>query len=173
MLLCAQWYTQIADDQEKVRNNRPALKIIFLVALAESIAKQRIGINKIKSSESLKKFFDLVLPEDKKIMMCDFQRALTKPGHHTLLFSSIIKILYEVRNKAVHGEDYFSFSFLDKKQKNEFENQGYNSWSFMTFGYLGKPYKKRQIALSLKITYDEFRDIVVRTAIENIKSLLD
>src|SRR3989338_7487978 len=43
MLLRLQWYVEIADDMSKVKQSRPALNLIFLMALAESIAKQRIG----------------------------------------------------------------------------------------------------------------------------------
>ena len=172
MLLHSQWYTHIADDQEKVRNNRPALKIIFLMGLAESVTKMRIGTNNIGSLEAIKKFFKYILPEDKKVLMGNFQRALAKPRHHVLRFSSIIRILYDVRNKAVHGEDYYSFSLLDNVQKDEFKNGGYTHWGLMTFGDLGKLKRKRKVALDIKITYDELRDIVRRTAIANIKSLL-
>ena len=31
MLLRAQWYTEIADDMDKIRQSRPALRIIFLI----------------------------------------------------------------------------------------------------------------------------------------------
>jgi len=171
MLLRAQWYTHIADDQEKVRNNRPALKIIFLIALAEAVTKMRISTNNIGSLEAIKNFFKYILPTDKRILMNDFQRALTKPKHHTLRFSSIISILYDVRNKAVHGEDYYSFSLLDNKRKNEFKTGEYTDWGLMTFGDLGKQNRKRRVTLDTRITYDELRDIFRRTAIENIKSL--
>jgi len=47
MLLRAQWYTEIADDMDKIRRNRPALKIVFLFGLAESIVKFRLKNKKI------------------------------------------------------------------------------------------------------------------------------
>ncbi len=169
MLLRSQWYTQIADDQEKVRNNRPALKIIFLMALAESVTKLRIGTNKIGSLEAIKEFFSCTTITDKKILMRDFQRALTKPKHHVLRFSSIIRIFYDIRNKAVHGEDYYSFSMLNNKGKTDFQKGGYTHWGLMTFGNLGNRKGKRRVTLDTRITYDELRDIIRRTAIENIK----
>src|SRR5258708_860470 len=167
MLLRAQWYTEIADDKEKVRNNRPALKIIFLLALAEAIAKTRIGKNKIESLKAIQIFFQHVLPEDKKIITQNFQRALVKIKHHNLRFTSIIRILYDVRNRAVHGEDYYSFSLLDKDEKEK--HKDYTDFSLITAGSLGKKYKKRRVPLDICLTYEELRDVVRRTAIENIK----
>ena len=103
--------------------------------------------------------------------MRSFKRALTSAATPQLRFSSIIKILYEVRNKAVHGEDFWSFFFLTKKEKEEFIKDGYTDYGLMTAGYLGRKSKKR-VSLDLTLTYEEFRDIIIRTAIANIKSFL-
>lgn len=177
MLLRAQWYLEIADDQVKVRQNRPALQLIFLMALAEAIAKQRIGNPHLSSLVAVKKFFNYISPSDKGMLNQSFRRALLQSKHHRLRFSSVLRILYEVRNSAVHGEDYFSFSLMDKNQKVAARASGYTSYSLLTYGYLvprkrkGKKVRKRREALELTLTYEELRNIFRRTAIENIKSV--
>lgn len=169
MLLRAQWYTEIADDQEKVRNNRPALKIIFLIGLAEALAKVRVN-NRMQSLEAIKEFFKYILPRDKKFIQQHFRRTLLSYKHHSLSFLSVIKILYDIRNKAVHGEDYYSFSLMNADRKKEYQSK-YTDYGFITFAELGKRYRKRRVSLDISLTYEELRDIFRRTAIENIKSL--
>jgi hypothetical protein len=167
MLLRAQWYTEIADDQEKVRNNRPALKIIFLMGLAEAVTKTRVGKNNIEPLKAIQDFFRYILPEDKKMLAQNFQRAFLSPKHHSLRFTSIIRILYEIRNRAVHGEDYYSFALFHESEKQKYKD--YTDFGYMTSGKLGKRKRKRRVPLSVKLTYEELRDAVRRTAIENIK----
>lgn len=170
MLLRAQWYTEIADDQEKVRQSRPALSLIFLMALAEAIAKNRTRNVHLRSPEAVKEFFKYISEEDKTLLFRGFRRLLISPRHHDLRFSSILKILYNVRNSAVHGEDYFSFSLMDRGEKEK--HAGYTDFGLITSGYLGGRREKRRVSLHVKLTYEELRDIFRRTALANIKSLL-
>lgn len=169
MLLRVQWYTEIADDLEKIRQNRPALRLVFLIALAESIAKTRLGKKNISSLDAVKNFFKYILQDDKQKIINNFRRALLEMITPRLRFSSIIKILCEVRNKAVHGEDFWSFFLLEQKEKREYSH--YNHYSLLVSGSLGKIGRKKRVSLSIKLTYEELRDIIIRTAIENIKPL--
>ena len=41
MMLIAEWYVNIADNMPKIHDSRPALQLIFLIALAEGVAKRR------------------------------------------------------------------------------------------------------------------------------------
>jgi len=168
MLLRLQWFSEVADDLEKIKANRPALKLIFVMAMAEGLTKQEFG-KKIHSKDAIKIFFGYTSQADKNILVRGFKRALTSAATPQLRFSSIIKILYEVRNKAVHGEDFWSFFFLTKKEKEEFIKDGYTDYGLMTAGYLGRKNKKR-VSLDLTLTYEEFRDVIIRTAIANIRS---
>ncbi|MDB5204919.1 MAG: hypothetical protein JWP09_947 [Candidatus Taylorbacteria bacterium] len=167
MLLRAQWYLDIADDQELVRQNRPALKIIFLIALAEAVTKMKTGRNAIGSFDAIKRFFAFTSEQDKEKILLGFTRTLLSPKHHSLRFSSILRILYEIRNQAVHGEDYYSFSLPNEADK--IKRAGYTDWGFITSSSLGKKGKKRRISLDISLTYEELRDIVRRTAIANIQ----
>jgi len=167
MLLRAQWYTEMANDQENVRQNRPALKLIFLMALAEALAKQRIGTIHIGSFDAIKEFFKYISEDDKRILSRGFKRAMLKLKHHNLRFFSILKVLYNIRNSAVHGEDYFSFSLMDPENKRMEPNL-----SILTSGYLGSKKRKTRVSLDVKLTYEELRDVFVRTAILNIKYII-
>jgi len=167
MLNRLHWLTEVADGLEKVKKGRPALKLVFLITIIESIAILRLGKKKTKNLSSLtiiKDFFQFISEKDKTTIRLKFKRTLLSIKHHTLRFSSIIKIFYNVRNSVVHEGDFYSFSFQNEKSKQEDAEQ-------MTYGKLGTRKRKRRVCLDLKLTYEEFRDIVIRTAIANIKSL--
>ena len=170
MLLRTQWYTEIADGLNKVRSNRPALQIIFLMSLAEGVARLRTGNNSVDSKKMIIAFFKLTSAKDKKLLAQKFQRALVSIKHHKLRFSSAVNILYNIRNKAVHGDDFYSFSLLNEQRKKEYINGGYTHYGVMTTGLLGKK-RKRRVSLDISLTYKELRNIIVRTALENIRNL--
>ncbi|MDP6625895.1 MAG: hypothetical protein QGG87_05530, partial [Nitrospinota bacterium] len=142
MLLRAQWYVEIADGQEKVRQSRPSLRLIFLMAMAEAVAKERKGSTKLMPWEAIEEFFKYISPEDKRALHMGIKRTFLGPRHHNLRFSSILKILYNVRNSAVHGEDFFSFPLMSKKDKEE--SVGYSSYSLNASGCLGTRKRKKK-----------------------------
>jgi len=175
MMLRAQWYTEIADGLDRMRNNRPALQIIFLMSLAEGVARLRTGTvddDNVSSKKIIHNFFKFTTAEDKKVLAQKFQRALVSVKRHKLRLSSAINILYDIRNRAVHGDDFYSFSLLSERQKKEFVDGGYTNYGMMTSGFLGRRGKrKRRVSLHIVLTYKELRAIIVRTAIQNIDSL--
>lgn len=168
MLLRAHWYTEIADDQSSIRESRPALNLIFLMAMAEAIAKKRTNNKNLGSLEAIKCFFEYISNEDKNFLRRNFRRTLLGAKYHDLRFSSVLRILYDVRNRAVHGENYYSFSLLDRKSK--LSHKHYSSFSLISSGYLGPSKRKRRVSLDIKLTYEELRDVFRRTALANIKS---
>lgn len=178
-LLRLQWLSEIAEGMENVKENRPALKLVFLMALAEGISK-RINKSGRGSFKAIQRFFDFISKEDRRKLLQSFRRALLSAKHHNLRFSSIIQILYDVRNRAVHGEDFWSFSLLDAEQKQK-EMEKYTHYALMTEGWLGTPkkkkgrktlHKKKRVTIETTLTYEELRDIFIRTAIANIQSAL-
>lgn len=171
MLLRAQWYIEIADDMRKVRHNRPALSVIFFLSMAEYLIKEGEVNKRMRSEDAIKKFFTFISADDKKILEANFRRTLLNVRHHNLRFSSIVSILYEVRNKAVHGEDYFSFSLLNADDKEK--HKDYTNFSMITEGYLGPRYKKRRQSLEISLAYEELRDIMKRTAVSAINYYLN
>ncbi len=170
MLLRAQWYTEIADDQQKIRQGRPALRILFLLGLAEALAKKRIGNQHLESFKAIQEFFKYISVSDRNVLQTSFKRTLLHPRQPMLRFSSILRILYDIRNRAVHGDDFFSFSLMDKERKKEHAH--FSSFGLITSGYLGPRKRKKRISLDIKLTYEELRDIFRRTAIANIQSIL-
>lgn len=175
MLLRTQWYAEIADGLNVVRSSRPALQIIFLMSLAEGVARLRTGVlddDSVGSRKMIHNFFEFATTEDKKLLAQKFQRALISVKHHKLRFSSAVNILYNIRNKAVHGDDFYSFSLLDEQRKKEYINEGYTHYGVMTTGLLGKK-KKRRVSLDISLTYIELRNIIVRTALENMHGLFN
>lgn len=160
MLNRAHWYSEIADDIEKTKPGRVALKIIFLMSLAEGISALRIGkkhSKNIGSFNTIKEFFSHTSKEDRNKLIENFERIYFGPHRQTFRFSSIIRILYNVRNAAVHGEDYYSFSL---------------GHGVITSVKTGRKKTKRYTSVDANISYDGLRDIFRRTAIENIKSVL-
>jgi len=99
--------------------------------------------------------------------MTKFRRTLTATGRQTLRFSSIIRILYQIRNDAVHGEEFWKFSLVDKKHHKDVKEP---HWSLLTTGRLGTKKRKREVHIETRLTYENLRDIFVRTAIQNIES---
>ncbi|OGB74499.1 hypothetical protein A2V68_02695 [candidate division Kazan bacterium RBG_13_50_9] len=180
MLLRTHWYAEIADGIEKVRASRPALRIIFLISLAEGVA--RLRLKRERDSDNAKSmissFMSLMSDADKNQLKRDFRRALIKMPHHQLQFSGIVNILYDIRNRAVHGDDFYSFSLLDKNRKKEYVSEGYHDYGILTHGEWKisrrkgsktSANKKVKVTLDIKMTYEELRAIFIRTAIANIK----
>lgn len=180
MLNHAHWYLEMADAQEKVARGRPAIKIIFLMSLAEYITKARLRDNRIGSLKAIQSFFKFISKEDKALLQRGIEKLMVKIPHSKLRFTSLIRILYDVRNRAVHGEDYYSFSLPSPERKRKaYEEDGYTHWSLATTGYLmsqprrrGGLRRKVRIPLDVTITYEDLREVFRRTAIANIQSLL-
>ncbi|MDD5251011.1 MAG: hypothetical protein PHT12_00080 [Patescibacteria group bacterium] len=159
------WYVEIADAMSSVRRERPALNIIFLMGMAEAIA--RVRNRGFRSEKLVRHFFYKISEEDKELLLGGIRRTFGRGYYHRLRFSSVIKILYEARNAAVHGEDYFSFQLATSK--GYARNAGY-SYSVITSGRLGKRRNKKRVErLEIKMTYMILRDIFIRTAIRNLE----
>lgn len=167
-LLNAAWYTAIADGQEKVRHSRPPLRIIFLMAMAEYVAKQRVG-GKLRSFDAVEEFFACISDGDKDLLLKTMRRSIVPPAQEGLTLQLILEILYNVRSGAVHGEDYFSFALMDEEEKKKY---GAESFAIITTGYTGRGSEKISVDLDTTLTYEELRDVFRRTAIENIKLML-
>ncbi|MBU3918909.1 hypothetical protein KKC63_03345 [Patescibacteria group bacterium] len=94
------------------------------------------------------------------------RRSLLKVKHHSFSFPSILRILYNVRNEAVHSGDFYSFAMQDEQEKSE-------DYEVMTMAWLGKKKNRRREYPEIKLTYPELRDIFIRTAIRNIQTILE
>jgi hypothetical protein len=158
MLNRAQWYSEIADAMEEVKPRKTALKIIFLMSLAEGVSTLKIGKKESKSLGSfktIKKFFEYISDDDKQRLIKNIKNLSSSSSSKNLRFSSIIRLLYDIRNKAVHGEDYFSFSL---------------EAGMITSVKTGKKNKRHKV-INTSLAYKELRDIFRRTAIANIEAI--
>ena len=172
MLLHVQNYVEIADGMEKVKPGRPALNLIFLMALAESVARQRTEAKNNDALAVAKDFFRYIPQKDRQVLMQRIRSALLKSKTSTFRFSSLVRILYDARSKALHEGDYWSFSLLRKEDKEKYEQEQYTHYGILTSGRLGKKGRKRRVSLETALTYEELRDIFIKTAIANIASIL-
>ena len=171
MLLRTQWFCELADGMGKVKTHRPALQLMFLIFLAEGVVKQHAG-DDTQSFTAVREFFRHTLPADKQHITQNLRRSLGSRRLHQLSFLSTLRILYEVRNRVVHGQEFWEFFFLEKEEKEKYIREGYNHYGLLTSGHLGPKGRKHRESLDMTLTYEEFRDIVIRTAVENIKMML-
>lgn len=166
MMLRTHWYAKLSDKMDSVEPGRPALSLVFLLALAEGVEK--LAQNKDKQDSQSRmfvfKFFGYISKVDKDILARKFKRALLGVKTQTLRYRSILKILWHVRCNAAHGREYWHFTLPDEGRLKE------DGWSLITAGELGKPNRKRRVTLDTKLSYEELRDIVIRIAINRIES---
>ena len=76
MLNHAHWYLTMADGQEKIAPGKPALKLIFLMALAEYITKMGQNDTQIGSHKAIQNFFKYISSEDKSFLRNGIKQAL-------------------------------------------------------------------------------------------------
>ena len=171
MLLRAHWYTDIADHQRKFRGEHDPLSIIFLVGIAEALGKRRVGNRKLGSWKAILDFFKNISAQDKKELLKNFQRSLSPIIRPRLRFSSIVRIFYDIRNAAVHGDDHYSFTLMRSSDKKKYISENYNKYGVITSAKTGKNrHRQKRVMLDTSLTYQELRSIFVRTALENIKA---
>lgn len=166
MLLRVQWYDELANLIRQARDKRPALPLIFLMAMAESTARALLPASterKIGSLKAVKNFFSHIEENDKVLLQRSIRRTLRLPNTPQLQFLSIIKILWQVRNNAVHGTNFWDFGLPDTKKTMD------QYYSLITEGQLGSRKHQRRVMLEVKIPYEKLRDIFIRTAIQAIK----
>lgn len=148
MLLRVKWYIELASLIRRSRDKRPALPLIFLMAMAESIARSILPNKKAKTSQSfdiVKLLFNKIDQRDKVILKQKIRRANLKPNINSLRFSSILKLLWNARNDAVHGIDFWSFGLPDSET------------GLLTHGLLGTKKHRRKISLEINIQYENLQ----------------
>jgi hypothetical protein len=170
MLLRMWWYIEIANDMSMVKN-RPALQIVFLVAMTEGVTRLGLDDNSMETKLIIKAFFFNINDEDKDFLLKNIKKSNLSIEHEALTFLEIIEILYDIRNSAIHGSDFYSFSLLDQERKKEYAVD-YSDYGIMTSGRLGSRNQKRRVSLDISITYEELRDIFKRTAVNGIQLYL-
>ena len=138
----------LSDDLPKIRPQREALQLIFVMICVEHIAKLHDESSEEGHSRAyVRKFFnEYILGTDKNKLEAGFVDI----DLHPLSLQNIIDTLYNVRCDVIHEGKYWNFSF-----------------------YHGKtPYLTGDPPIIVKIQFSEFRDIVVRGCIKAIQNKL-
>lgn len=168
IILRLKWFLEIANGIEEIKPGRPALKLIFIMALIEGVSRIKEENDDLKSIDAINKFFELTNEDSKKYILENFKSTITEKKEIT--FDDFLEIIYDIRSRAVHGNTFWEFSFMDKDTKEKEPDY----FSFVISGYLKskEDSKKKRITLDIKLTYDEFEKIIIDTVIRNIKKIL-
>ncbi len=168
MLLRLQWYVELSEYIQSARDGRPALPLVFLMAMAEGVTQSTLtaATKKSQSVEVIQKFFKKIDVADHRALGQRIRRAGFGPNTPMLRFSSIVKILWNVRNDAAHGIDFWTFGLPDQKLTVD------RYYSLITFGRLGKRKRPKKVSLSINMPYSELKSIFIRTALNHIRSEL-
>lgn len=156
MLNRLQWFVELSDFQKY-----DSVKTFFLIAMAETNIKLLENRFKDNSNEILdvKNFFSRFTKQDKDELRKYFFKMDKFLNKKTFKFNKIVGILLNVRHRVAHGKNHYDFSFHD----------GSNDLMNIIFGEVGTKNKKRKIQYELEITYNDFRKLMIKNAIENIK----
>ncbi len=158
MLLRVQWYTELTHSIGTVRPGRPALQLIFLIAMAEGLSKTRDGKSDsdTKSKYYFKEFFTLISDEDTKRI-----ETQVKLDFRSMSLDSFLDILYHARCNAVHGREFWLLSF----------KHGDDGVTLLADGDIGSGSDKRRVYYDTTMQFSEVIDIFIRTALANIEAL--
>lgn len=156
MLNRLQWFVELADFQRY-----DSVKTFFLVAMAETNIKLLENRFKDNSNEvaDVKKFFARFSKQDKDELRKYFFKTDKFLNKKSFKFNKVVDILLNVRHRVVHGKNHYDFRFHD----------GSDNLMNIIFGEVGTKNKKKSIRYELEITYKNFREMMIKNAVENIK----
>lgn len=159
MLNRLQWFVELANFQKY-----DSVKTFFLMAMAETNIKLLENRFKDNSNEvnDVKKFFNRFSKQDKNELQKYFFKKDNFLNKKTFKFEKVVGIILNVRHRVVHGKNHYDFRFHD----------GSDNLMNIIFGEIGTKNNKKNIRYELEITYKEFKEMMVRNAIDNIKSVL-
>ena len=147
----------LADNADKLKRGRDALKLLFLIICAEAVAKLYEDYDgEYQSKEHVELFF-LQLCESQDLKGLDGAIIKSDKLPTTVLSSTeVVRFLYKIRCAVVHEGTYWEFQFRDSSK-------------------LGIPLshlKKTETTVATIITYKGLRDIIIRGALRAIKLYL-
>lgn len=154
MLLLTQWLTEIADKIPSAsKSGAGNLQIVFLITLAESVAKYSDNYTKEGDSKKfIDTFFTFLSSGDKEILVSKFKTINSQKSK----LKCIIGDFYDIRNRAVHNGIFFDFFFR-------------GDCTTMASIRRGKKNKKRAVVMENDLDYNTFKEIIVRSSIKIIE----
>ena len=153
----------ISDQMQQIQEDYPLLRLLFLLICAENIAKLAEQFDKDgKSREFVQKFFRLYsIPKEQQRLGRSFEDDVECP----VGLEVAVDILYAVRCDIVHGGRYWGFSFSDGKRRMWNDDPRSDE-------LLKKNKKKKCDAIVVTLTFEELREIIVRSCIRAIQGKL-
>lgn len=152
MMHQARRLVELADAMEAVRPGRDALKVFFLIVCAEALAKLADGAtDEGRSRAYTRRFFDeCTLACDRQLLEQSFVGVDDDGFPRFLSLGDVIDVLYNVRCDVAHEGRYWEFTFCDN----------------------GIPMINSNPEIEVRLSYQEFRNVLVRAAINAIRSVL-
>ncbi len=151
MMHQTQRLVSIADDIPKLRPQRESLQLLFLMICVEHISKLHDGFTKEgQSKKYVKRFFEEFISEHDKAKLGESFIDNTEMHMSSLGIDKVIDLLYDLRCDVVHEGKYWGFSFHDGRT----------------------PMLNVDPDVNVYITFQEFKDIIVRGCINAIKDIL-
>jgi len=135
----------IAIDIDQIRPKKQALQLAFLIISCENISKlfHNYG-GDMQSKHYVKKFFEVFLSDQDKARL---QAGFTTHAMQAMQVNQIVESLYSIRCDVVHEGKYWGFHFMEDI-----------------------PMLNIDPDLNAYISFDELRDIIVRSSINAINA---
>lgn len=161
MLNSVQRLVTLADEIDIVRPGRRDLSIFFIVTCIESLY-QYIPKHGLKKQEMIIKFFECFTSETDKMLIEQNIKILSVNEviwNGTITMEQFALLLTSIRNAVAHEGNYWSFSFKDEDDEEEYRVLNIlNSKLRKDDGY-------KVISYEVGLTYIQFREICIRTFI--------
>ena len=136
----------LADDIDKFRPKKEALRLFFLIVCAENIAKLHANFGgEGQSNLYVRRFFEnFVSPADRHLL----ESSIVDSQFNMLNLEQVARLLYDVRSDVVHEGNYWSFQFA----------------------FPDMPAISRELPIKVSIRYCQLRDMVVRAGVRAVES---
>lgn len=144
-----QWFVELSDSQ-----CYDSVKVFFLIAMAERNIKL-LQNDSLTDKAAVEKFFSDFTIQDKSELTKCFFRTNGSLRKSYLRFKTIVDILQNIRHEVVHGKNHYSFRFF---------HGPINSIT----GVVGSKHNKRKVRYELKLTYYDFKKLMIKNAVSNI-----
>ncbi|MGM1047012.1 MAG: hypothetical protein ACQEXX_12810 [Bacillota bacterium] len=171
MINSVQRLVTLADDIEKIRPQKNALKSFFLVVCIESLYS--LARDKRKKYEMVIDFFENYISKEDQIYILEriersFADDMFIPGHEfneSISIEIFARIISEVRNIFTHQGDYWSFNFAS------FDPDTPVLQSIIVEEERSKGKAKR--LYEIRFDYDSFREICIKGFISYINKYIE
>ncbi len=158
----------LADHVEKIERSTDQIRIFFLISLCEGLFNL-FSDDEIPPSERVFKFFEDFVSEDADLFKYKFQRSLSDPegigkkGVH-LTPREVASVLYFLRSQFTHEGIGYTFHF---------SHDGVASNLNLIEVYKRRSGERKREIYSVKMTYKEFNDVIVRMSLRCVERYIN